>query len=72
MKKLHYILLIISFWLTLPVYSQRATYTETEMELMTYPFFNPNPVPETGIIYPYFRFDGYSAKGEMQKHSPKK
>ena len=68
MKKLHYILLIISFWLTLPVYSQRATYTETEMELMTYPFFNPNPVPETGIIYPYFRFDGYSAKGEMQKH----
>lgn len=31
----------------------------------TYPFSDPDPIPMPGKIYPYFRFEGYSAKGEM-------
>lgn len=27
----------------------------------TYPFDDPNPIPVVGRIYPYFRFDGFSA-----------
>lgn len=27
----------------------------------TYPFSDPNPIPVVGRIYPYFRFDGFSA-----------
>lgn len=67
MKK-KFILWAISLWIAQSAFSQKATYTETEMSLMTYPFSEPNPVPEIGYIYPYFRFNGYAAKGEMQKH----
>ena len=39
-----------------------ATVTETEIELATYPFFDPDPVPATGDMRsPYFFFDGTSA-----------
>ncbi|HLF33097.1 MAG TPA: DUF5107 domain-containing protein [Cyclobacteriaceae bacterium] len=38
--------------------------SEVSREMVTYPFDNPNPVPEFGTIYPYFRFDGYAASGE--------
>jgi len=27
----------------------------------TYPFSDPNPIPVVGRVYPYFRFDGFSA-----------
>lgn len=67
MKK-KYILWTISLLIAHFAFSQKATYTETEMSLMTYPFSEPNPVPETGYIYPYFKFNGYAARGEMQKH----
>ena len=30
--------------------------------MKTYMFSDPNPVPEPGRIYPYFRFDGYTSK----------
>ncbi len=30
--------------------------------MKTYPFGDPNPMANIGRIYPYFRFDGYSAK----------
>ncbi|MGV8133666.1 MAG: DUF5107 domain-containing protein [Mangrovibacterium sp.] len=54
--------------LTLHSSAQKASFEEAEMSLMTYPFSEPNPVPETGSIYPYFKFSGYAARGEMQKH----
>jgi len=34
--------------------------------MITYPFSEPNPVPQISNIYPYFRFDGYSADGAPQ------
>ena len=28
----------------------------------TYPFSDPDPIPEVGKVYPYYRFDGYTNK----------
>lgn len=43
------------------IFAQKATVTETVKSFRTYPFSDPNPVPEMNHIYPYFTFDGYSA-----------
>lgn len=43
-----------------PVVAQNITVKETTKNLKTYPFSDPDPVPKTGRIYPYFRFDGYT------------
>ena len=39
---------------------QKATIKETTKKFKTYPFSDPNPIPEMNKIYPYFRFDGYT------------
>ena len=42
----------------------KATIRETTETLKTYPFSDPNPVANpSALMYPYFRFDGFSAKG---------
>jgi hypothetical protein len=33
----------------------------------TYPFSDPNPIPAVGRIYPYFRFDGFSASSVQKE-----
>ena len=38
----------------------RATVREYRKIIRTYPFSDPNPIPQMGRIYPYFRFDGYT------------
>ncbi|MDQ8155124.1 MAG: DUF5107 domain-containing protein [Gemmatimonadota bacterium] len=38
-----------------------ARIRETTLTFPTYPFDDPNPIPVVGRIYPYFRFDGFSA-----------
>ena len=43
--------------------AQESSISEKQILLQTYPFSDPNPVPEMGKIYPYFRFDGYSRQG---------
>lgn len=49
------------------VYAQnRATAREIDTVMITYPFSDPDPVPNTGKIYPYFRFDGFTTKPEKQ------
>lgn len=37
-----------------------ATVKESKKILTTYGFSDPNPIPEMGKVYPYFRFDGYT------------
>jgi tetratricopeptide (TPR) repeat protein len=39
---------------------QKSTVKEYRKIFKTYPFSDPDPVPEMGKIYPYFRFDGYT------------
>ena len=68
MKKIIVLLLAGSFFLTVNrINAQSAKVSEKQIQLTTYPFSEPNPVPEFGKIYPYFSFDGYAAKGEQQK-----
>ena len=45
-----------------------ATVTETTLEMPTYPFSDPDPVPATSVSrYPYFFFHGTSAKSVPRK-----
>jgi tetratricopeptide (TPR) repeat protein len=49
----------------------RATIREETRTIRTYPFGDPDPVPilarsRSAAIYPYFRFDGFSAEGRDQ------
>lgn len=43
--------------------AQKALISEKEIPLKTYPFSDPDPVPEFGKIFPYFHFDGYAVNG---------
>jgi hypothetical protein len=49
------------------LFAQPAQITEKQIPLITYPFSDPDPVATPGKIYPYARFEGYSAKGTMQE-----
>ncbi|MBO9620402.1 MAG: DUF5107 domain-containing protein [Niabella sp.] len=40
---------------------KNATITELKKSYITYPFSDPDPVPSFERIYPYFRFDGFTA-----------
>ena len=48
------------------IFAQTAQISEKQIPLQTYPFSDPNPVPEIGKIFPYFRYDGYSDKGTVR------
>ena len=39
-----------------------ASIREYQKAITTYPFSDPNPIPITTNIYPYFRFDGFTDK----------
>lgn len=39
-----------------------ASIKEYNREFKTYPFSDPDPIPKFELIYPYFRFDGYTDK----------
>ena len=40
--------------------AERATVREYKKVFRTYPFSDPDPVPNPGRVYPYFRFDGFT------------
>lgn len=44
----------------------QARVEEERLIFKTYPFFDPDPVPLIGPIYPYFKFHGYSLEGKDQ------
>ncbi len=41
-----------------------ASVREIDTTILTYGFSDPNPIPRTGKIYPYFTFDGYETEGK--------
>lgn len=47
--------------------AQPAKISEAQIEFTTYPFSDPDPVPEVGRIYPYFYFNGYTNNAVQQK-----
>lgn len=46
--------------------AQEASIIEKEVQLITYPYTDPDPVPQFGKIFPYFRYDGYAFIGAMR------
>ena len=66
MKKM--LILLCATSLLQPLFAQQATVTETVETVKTYPFSDPDPVADpSDLFYPYFRFDGFSAKGTNQQ-----
>ena len=65
MKKILWLLITV-LSVTIRVFPQQASIREEIIELKTYPFSDPDPVPEISRIYPYFRFNGYTSHGEMK------
>lgn len=66
MKKI--LLILCVFNLCSCLCAQEATVKEFEREMTTYPFSDPNPVPQPdNLYYPYFRFDGFSTKSVRKK-----
>lgn len=57
-----YIILLQLFILAFvnSIAQKKAIIRETSKIFKTYPFSDPDPIPEMGKIYPYFRFDGYT------------
>jgi len=45
-----------------------AQVREVQEEYVTYPYSDPNPIPNFGKIYPYFRFDGFTTQSIKAKH----
>lgn len=55
---------LMGLFLIQPLFAQRAIITETVQTFKTYPFSDPDPVADpSDLFYPYFRFDGFAAKG---------
>lgn len=44
-----------------------ATVREFEQTFTTYPFSDPDPVPKAGVLYPYFRYDGFTQRPVEKK-----
>jgi tetratricopeptide (TPR) repeat protein len=59
---------VLSLATLTPAESQapHATIAVVSREFRTYPYSDPDPVPRMGNIYPYFRFQGYTATPMMQ------
>ncbi len=54
------ILLVVTFGCDSVVY-------ETKVQLLTYDFSDPNPIPEFGQIYPYPQFETFATEGVMKE-----
>ena len=54
-----FVLGIIPVWTAA---QSNATVKELSKTYTTYPFSDPDPVPNDGKIYPYFRYDGFTDK----------
>ncbi|WP_147383980.1 DUF5107 domain-containing protein [Maribellus luteus] len=64
-KYLFVIILVLLF--SKIVFGQTTKVSEQLIEFKTYPFSDPNPVPEINRIYPYFYFHGYTNNAVQQK-----
>ena len=64
--KVIYFSIILTF-LAVSCRQPQASIREEVIELTTYPFSDPDPVPRPeNVDYPYFHFDGYTREGKPQ------
>ena len=68
MKKACYPLacVLLGFFFIAVAIAQTARIYEKDISLNTYPFSDPDPVPDISRIYPYFDFNGYTSQGRKQ------
>ncbi|WP_108423628.1 DUF5107 domain-containing protein [Flagellimonas amoyensis] len=59
--------LLLVFILAQSVLGQNAKIYEEKRVMKTYPFSDPNPVPDMEMNYPYFRYDGFTNKSRQQE-----
>lgn len=62
MKKIILLVFALAF-ISESVAQKNATIKESKKVFKTYGYSDPNPIPEAGKIYPYYRFDGYTNTG---------
>lgn len=62
MKKIIILVFTLAF-VSESVAQKNATIKESKKVFKTYGYSDPNPIPEAGKIYPYYRFDGYTNTG---------
>lgn len=60
------VFLFLSIFCMHSMFAQNASIKEETLNMKTYMFSEPDPVPNISRIYPYFRFDSYAAKGEYK------
>ena len=60
-------LLLLTTIITFNLYAQKATIKEEMLNMKTYMFSDPDPVPNISRIYPYFRFDEYATASENRE-----
>ncbi len=66
MKKIA--ILLTLFLASYPLFAQKnAVVRESKKAFTTYGFSDPNPIAEMGKVYPYYRFDGYTDKGQQKE-----
>jgi tetratricopeptide (TPR) repeat protein len=58
-----FLLCSLLFSLFAGAFAQNSSIQEKPQSLNSYPYSDPDPVAAPGRIYPYFRFDGYTAEG---------
>ena len=63
-KKIAFIIIIVFRMFFQEIIAQNATIREEQLNMNTYMFSDPSPIPQIGRLYPYSRFDGYTNKGE--------
>ncbi len=62
-KIIHLTVVVFCVCINLHILAQgRVKVREVNRAMPTYDFSDPDPVPNIGRIYPYFRFDGYSSQ----------
>lgn len=61
------VIYILAMIVNLGLHAQTAKISEEQIEFKTYPFSDPNPVPEITRMYPYFYFHGYTNNAVQQK-----
>ncbi len=48
-------------------HNDQVTVKEYERTFTTYPYSDPDPIPQMSRIYPYFRYDGFTEKSVQKK-----
>lgn len=67
LKKFVFLSLLLTMFFVTTSIQAKTSYREYRKTFQTYPYSNPNPVPNFTKFYPYFRFEGFTNKPENRE-----